>query len=330
MKILVTGGAGYIGSFMVRRLLEDGNQVFVIDNLSRGQKDVIDSRARFIEGNISDKELLRKVFQNQIDAVIHFAGYISMGESMEKPGLYFENNTTNALKLLEVMSDSNVSKIIFSSTAGVYGNPESIPIPENHPTNPTNPYGQSKLMVEEILAWYQKIFGISFAALRYFNASGAALDGKYGEDHDPETHIIPKAISSILNESEFNLFGTDYDTKDGTCIRDYIHIIDLVEAHVLALKKIQGENGGYSYNVGTGNGFSNREVVDMIEEVSGKKINVKEASRRPGDANILIADPKKINDELNFSPQHSDIRTIVDSAWRWHENNPKFKVQRPK
>lgn len=322
MKVLVTGGAGYIGSFMVKRLVDDRHQVVVIDSLERGQQDRIDKRARLRNGNITDQTFLNKVFsEEKAEAVIHFAGFIAMGESMEKPWLYFHNNTYAGLQMLEAMKNNGVAHIIFSSTAGVYGNPVQVPIPEDHPKNPENPYGESKLMVERILSWYQKIHHINFASLRYFNACGAALDGSMGEDHTPESHIIPNAIHAVLQKKPFTLFGTDYKTPDGTCVRDYIHVLDLVDAHVLALQKLQRDPGGYYYNVGTGKGFSNREVLQKVKEVSSIDFEITEAPRRPGDADTLVSDPTRINTELGFLPKYSDLDTIVKSAWSWHINH---------
>lgn len=317
--ILVTGGAGYIGSFMVRNLLEKGYRVVVLDSLERGKKDVVPQNAKFYQGNTKDKEILGQIFTSQhIDGVIHFAGFISMGESMENPFIYFEDNTFDTLVLLEEMHKHNVNNVIFSSTAGVYGNPAQLPIPEDDTKNPTNPYGESKLMVEKILSWYKTIHGLNFVALRYFNACGASLDGRYGEAHDPESHIIPCAMKALIENRPFELYGTDYETKDGTCVRDYIHVLDLVEAHVLALEKIMNESGGYIYNVGTGQGYSNKQVLEAIERVSGRKIEIEEKERRPGDANELVANVSKIKEELNFNPQYSDIDTIVKSAWLFH------------
>ncbi len=322
MKILVTGGAGYIGSFMTKRLLDEGFNVVVLDSLERGYKEIIDQRAKFVETNILDKEKIGRVFQEElVDSVIHFAGYISMGESMENPYIYFENNTYGSLNLLEQMKKSGVKKMLFSSTAGVYGNSTVVPISENHVKDPTNPYGESKRMVERILSWYERIHSISFVSLRYFNASGAALDANMGENHDPETHIIPNAIKAILTDTEFSLYGTDYGTPDGTCIRDYVHILDLVEAHMLALKKLHSEKGKFVYNVGTGTGYSNKQVLETIEKVSGKNIKIKSEERRFGDAEILVADSSRIQRELNFAPQYSDLETIIKTAWEWHKKN---------
>lgn len=320
MKILVTGGAGYIGSFMTKRLLDEGLSVVIIDNLSRGHKEAVDTRAVLRIGDILNKDFIKNIFQNQkFDAVIHFAGYISMAESVEKPSVYFENNVLGALNILEEMRKNSVSKIIFSSTAGVYGNPEKVPISEDHKTIPTNPYGESKLMVEKILSWYNKVYATNFVSLRYFNAAGGSRDGSMGEDHNPESHIIPNAINAALNNSEFVLYGDDYKTEDGTCIRDYIHVIDLIEAHLLAIKKLEREKGEFIYNVGTGKGNSNKEVIEMIKKISGINFKIKISDRRPGDADVLVADPRKINEELNFVPKYSDLETIVRTAWSWHK-----------
>ncbi|HUD05208.1 MAG TPA: UDP-glucose 4-epimerase GalE [Patescibacteria group bacterium] len=319
MKILVTGGAGYIGSFMVKRLLEQGDEVVVADSLERGHKEAVDSRAKLVVGNLLDKNFVQAVFKDKFDGVIHFAGFISMGESMENPYLYFQNNVFSSLNILEEMAETETNNFIFSSSAGVYGNPEQIPIPESSKTKPTNPYGESKLMVEKIIDWYGKTKKLSSVALRYFNAAGASLDGLMGEQHNPESHIIPKVISALMENKKFNLFGSDYKTKDGTCVRDYIHVLDLVEAHVLAIKKLQLDPGNYIYNVGTGVGFSNREIIGMVEKVSGQKVDIQNSPRRPGDADELVADPTKIKSELNFSPKYSDLETIVKTAWQWHK-----------
>jgi len=319
--ILVTGGAGYIGSFMAKRLLDEGFQVTIADSLERGHKEAVNPKAVFAQGNLLDKAFVEELFKNKFEAVIHFAGFISMGESMENPYLYFQNNVFASLNILEEMSKTNNNNFIFSSSAGVYGNPEQIPIPESSKTLPTNPYGESKLMVEKIMNWYGKTKELSTVALRYFNASGASLDGLMGEDHVPESHIVPNIIKALKNGQVFNLFGTDYKTKDGTCVRDYIHVLDLVEAHVLAIKKLQTTPGNYTYNVGTGIGFSNKEIIGMVEKVSGQKVQIIVAPRRPGDADELIADATKIKSDLGFSPKYSDLETIVKTAWLWHSNN---------
>ena len=319
MKILVTGGAGYIGGFMVKRLLERGDEVVVADSLERGHKEVVDERAKFLQGNLLDDNFVESIFKdNKFDGVIHFAGFISMGESMENPFIYFQNNVFASLKILEEMVKTGTDNFIFSSSAGVYGNPVKLPIPEDHPTKPENPYGESKLMVEKIMKWYGVTKKLNTVALRYFNASGAALDGLMGENHSPESHIIPNIIKALLENREFNLFGNDYKTKDGTCVRDYIHVLDLAQAHLLAIDKLKKSPGNYVFNVGTGNGFSNKEIVEMVEKVSGKKINVKYSERRPGDADELVADTEKIKSELGFTPKYSDLETIVKTAWAWH------------
>lgn len=321
MRYLVTGGAGYIGSFMAKRLINENFEVVIVDSLEEGHRQVIPHEAMFIEGNLLDRDFISDVFSsNTFDGVLHFAAYISMKESMENPGKYFQNNVQAAVNLLDAMGKASCRKFIFSSTAGVYGNPISSPIPEDHPKKPTNPYGESKYLVERMLPWYRKVFGIGSVALRYFNAAGAALDGSMGENHRHETHIIPNVIRSLLRGEEFTLFGSDYNTPDGTCVRDYIHVLDLVEGHVLALKKLEEDEGTVTaYNVGTGKGYSNKQIVEMIEKVSGQKVEVIQKDRRPGDADSLVADVSRITNELNFHAKHSDLETIVSTAWKWHQ-----------
>lgn len=320
MKIIVTGGGGYIGSFMAQALCNRGEEVYVLDNFERGYRNAVDTRAKIYEGDLLDKTFVAKTI-NEInpEAIIHFAGLISVGESVRNPGLYFESNIMGALNLLEEIKEKNV-KFIFSSTAAVYGNPVEVPIPESHPKKPTSPYGVSKLMVEDILKWYNQIYGFSFTALRYFNASGAALDGKLGERHNPETHIIPNAIFSAIKKTPFSLFGTNYDTPDGTCVRDYIHVLDLTEAHLLALDHM-GETSSSFFNVGTGRGYSNLEVITMVERVSGIRLTIEEKERREGDPNELIADPSQIKDALGFEPKNSDLETIISTAFKWHSSH---------
>lgn len=321
MKILVTGGAGYIGNFMTKRLLDEQFEVVVVDSMERGHNQ-IDNRAVFMQGDLRDIEFVKNVFNShQFDGIIHFAAYIAMGESMQNPYIYFQNNIQASLNLMEAAVKHNAGKFIFSSTAGVYGNPTQIPIPEDHAKNPENPYGESKLMVERMLSWYNKTKNLSFACLRYFNAAGAAIDGSMGEDHDPETHLIPNIIKAVKGNRPFTLYGDDYNTPDGTCIRDYIHVLDLAEAHVLALKKLDTAPGAYYFNVGTGKGHSNREVIDEVKKVVGHDFPIEIGQRRPGDANELVADVRKIQDELGFTPTHSDIQTIVESAWKWHNSH---------
>lgn len=325
MKILVTGGAGYIGSFMVKSLLDRGEEVVVFDSLERGHGDAIDSRAKFIQGDIKNTSGLDSLFGSEkFDALMHFAAYISVEESQSNPSKYYENNVVGSQNLFETaINKGGLGNIIFSSSAAVYGNPQTIPIPEDHPKNPTSEYGENKLAMEEILNSLRKNYDVSFVALRYFNACGAALDGSSGENHIPETHIIPLAIRAAISGIDFKLYGTDYNTPDGTCVRDYIHVLDLVEAHVLALEKITKDPGAYYYNVGTGKGYSNKEVISMVEKVSGKKIKIVKESKRPGDANQLVADPLKIKFELGFHPKYSDLGTIIESAWKWHSRNSK-------
>ncbi len=317
MNILVTGGGGYIGSFMVKALVDRRDSVIVLDSFERGYREAVDPKAQILEGNLLDKTFVEKVFKdNKFDAVIHFAGLISVAESMREPGMYFESNILGALNILDNIKEKEV-KLIFSSTAAVYGNPITLPIPEDHPKNPTSPYGVSKLMVEDILKWYNQIYGISFTALRYFNASGAALDGSMGERHNPESHIIPLALKALQNGKDFHIYGNDYDTPDGTCVRDYIHVLDLVEAHLLALDKMK-EKTSSVYNVGTGKRYSNKDIVDMIEKVTNKKLHIVLDQRRAGDPDSLIADPSRISSELGFIPKYSDLKTIVESAYVWH------------
>ncbi len=328
MKILITGGAGYIGRFMVKASLDRGFEVTVVDSLERGHEEEIDKRAGFIRGDLRDKKFVGEILsEHTFDSIVHFAGFISMAESVSNPYIYFDNNVNASLNLIEGAVKNKVNSFIFSSTAGVYGNPIKTPILEDHPKNPTNPYGESKLMVEKILSWYGNIYDLNFASLRYFNASGASINGEMGEDHLPESHLIPNAINSILNKTQFTLYGSDYPTPDGTCIRDYIHVLDLVEAHILAISKLKSDGGKLFYNIGTGHGYSNKEVIDMISKVSGSEINIKNAQRRSGDANILIADSNLIKKDLRFSPKYSDLETIVKSAWKWHA---KLKIKNEK
>jgi len=322
MKLLVTGGAGYIGSTITRQLLDSGHTVTVFDSLENGHKEAVDSRAEFVQGNMGEAEKLRSLFNShQFEGVFHFAGVISMAESMRDPGKYFRINTHYTLELLEAMRQKETKYIIFSSTAGVYGNPTVVPIPEDHPKNPTNPYGESKLMVEKILSWYSKIYGVKSIALRYFNAAGASLDGKLGEMHKDESHIIPLAIHALKSGQPFTIYGADYDTSDGTCVRDYVHIEDLGSAHIKALESLVKGNESTIYNVGTAKGYSNREVVNKIQEISGQKIQLTEGPRRSGDADTLVADSSRIQKELGWVPQYSDLTTIVKTAWEFHKNH---------
>lgn len=312
---------------MIKASLDKGYAVVVVDSLERGHIETIDPRAKLCVGNLLNKEFVSKVFsENKFDAVVHFAGFISMAESISNPYVYFDNNVNASLNVIECMVKNKVNNFIFSSTAGVYGNPVKTPIAEDHPKNPTNPYGESKLTVERILSWYGKIYNLNFVCLRYFNASGASLDGKLGENHSPESHLIPNAINAILNKTSFALYGSDYSTPDGTCVRDYIHVLDLVDAHILAISKLKNGGGKLFYNVGTGHGYSNKEVIDMVKKVSGSEINIENSDRRPGDADVLIADPTLIKKDLVFFPKNSDLETIIKSAWEWHKRNLRFKI----
>jgi UDP-glucose 4-epimerase len=318
MKILITGGVGYIGSIVAQQLKQAGHQIVIYDHLQRNNP----TRVRgmdLVVGDTTNLELLIKTLQEKnIEAVMHFAAYIEAGESMQNPGKYFYNNVHGSFQLLQAMIEAKVNKLVFSSTAAVYGNPESIPIKETDKKQPVNPYGESKLMVEKMLAWYGQIHNLRSIAIRYFNAAGATLDGSLGEAHNPETHLIPNIIKSVLQKKEFTLFGDDYDTPDGTCIRDYIHVLDLAKAHIVALEALVQGHKSDVYNAGTGQGFSNRQVVDMVEKVSGQKVNIKINPRRPGDANQLIADSAKLQKEFGWSPKYSDLETIVKTAWDWH------------
>ena len=323
MKILVTGGAGYIGSHMVRFLLDKGQDVLVFDNLTSGHRGSLPADCHLVLGDLFDSALLEKVLKEEkISSVMHFAGFISMEESVKDPHKYFRNNVFGTLSLLESMIKAGVNKIIFSSSAGVYGNSSRLPIPEDENCHPTNPYGESKLMVEKILGWYDKTYGLKSVSLRYFNAAGAWLDGSIGEDHCPETHLIPLAIRAALENRTFTIFGNDYQTRDGTCIRDYIHVVDLCESHLLALKVLEV---GMSeiFNVGAGKGYSNQEVVTMVKKVTGINFKVEFGPRRAGDAQELVASPDKIKKELLWEPKYSDLKTIVKTAWLWHKNHPK-------
>ncbi len=322
MKVLVTGGAGYIGSITCRSLASKGFEVVVYDSLENGYREAV-SDFKLVEGNIKDGDKLVEIMkQEKIEAVIHFAAYIEMGESMKDPYKYFENNFYGSQVLLDSMVKSNVKKIVFSSTAGVYGNPESVPIKEESRKVPENPYGESKLMVENSLKWYDQVHELKYVALRYFNAAGASLDGSTGEAHLPESHLIPNVIKAVIEDRDFGLFGDDYNTPDGTCVRDYIHVKDLALAHVMALELLRKEGQSSIFNAGTGKGYSNKEVVEMVEKVSGKKIEVKIMDRRPGDADELVADVSKIKEKLGFKAQHSDLENIVKTAWKWHVNHP--------
>lgn len=318
MKVFVTGGAGYIGSVCVEELLNAGHEVTVFDNLTEGHRSAVDGRAWFIEGCLGDRELtLRAVRESGADAVMHFAANALVGESMQDPGKYFRNNVAHGLNLIDAAKEAGVKKFVFSSTCATYGPPETVPVTEAEPQKPINPYGESKLMFERILRWYRELHGLDFVALRYFNAAGASE--RFGEHHRIETHLIPNVLAVALGRREHcEIYGTDYPTPDGTCIRDYIHIIDLAQAHMLALEP--GRSG--FFNLGNGEGYSVREVVRMCEEVTGRKLPAHEKPRRPGDPPRLVADASKARSELGWQPRHADLRSIVASAWEWHRRHP--------
>ena len=319
MKILVVGGAGYIGSVCAELLLDKRHVVSIFDNLSEGHRAAIDSRAEFIEGDLQDRESIEKTLAKlKPDAVMHFAANALVGESMQNPSKYFRNNICNGLNLLDAMVKAGVSKIVFSSTCAIFGPPEQLPIDETTPKQPINPYGESKLAFEKILRWYDQIHGLKFVSLRYFNAAGAS--SKFGEDHRLETHLIPNVLKVALEEkSNVEIFGIDYETPDGTCIRDYIHIIDLAQAHILAL----GASKSDFYNLGTGGGASVRQVIDSCRKVTGRKIDIVEKPRRPGDPPRLIASSEKISRELGWKPQFQSLDAIIESAWKWHQKFPR-------
>ena len=319
MIILLTGGSGYIGSVTTELLCDDGHEVVVFDNLERGHIEAVDPRARLIVGDLRDPNGIREAMQAvKPDAVVHFAAYALVGESMQNPMQYFENNLGGGLHLLDAMIRSGVRKIIFSSTCATYGQPETMPMTETMPQRPTNPYGESKLMFETALRWEQERRGILPVFLRYFNACGAT--DKYGEDHEPETHIIPNVLKVALGQAQaVPVFGDDYDTPDGTCIRDYIHIVDLARAHILALEKdVTGP-----FNLGTGTGFSVQQVVDTCRKVTGHDIPVEISPRRPGDPACLVAGAAKAKEILGWKPQYPDLMTIVQHAWNWHRAHPR-------
>lgn len=320
MKILVTGGAGYIGSITVKLLQEKGHQPVVFDNLIYGHKEAV--TCPLIVGDLLDKDFLFKSFEKEkFDAVIHFAAYALAGESMENPYKYFYNNIQGGLNLLDLMRQNSIPDIIFSSTCSIYGTPKVLPVSEIEEKKPESVYGESKLMFEKILDWYDKIYGIKHISLRYFNAAGAALDGSLGEQHSPESHIIPVAIKAAINNQPFNLFGDDYSTKDGTCIRDYIHVQDLAEVHIQAINKLKETKTSDAFNLGTGNGYSNLEVLEMIKKVSGINLQIVKKPRRAGDPPMIFADNTKAKKELGFNPQYSDLETIVKTAWQWHKRS---------
>ncbi|AKP73572.2 UDP-glucose 4-epimerase [Piscirickettsia salmonis] len=320
-SVLVVGGAGYIGSHMVLCLQQAGIHTVVLDDLSSGHKEVIAAitGCELVQGDLGDKALLRQLFQRyQFDAVMHFAAFIQVGESVEKPAMYYDNNVVKTLSLLDVMREFAIFNFIFSSTAAVYGEPQYSPIDVSHQKAPVNPYGRSKWMLEQILADYDVAYGLKSTCLRYFNAAGADPEGRTGESHDPETHLIPLILQAAAGKREsIAVFGRDYDTPDGTCLRDYVHVSDLCAAHLLALEKMMKTGQSARYNLGNGQGFSVQQVIDMAAQVTGKKIKVVDAPRRQGDPARLIADASLAEKELAWLPKFSDLPTIIEHAWQW-------------
>jgi UDP-glucose-4-epimerase GalE len=324
--VLVTGGAGYIGSHTVKALVAAGNHVIVYDNLSAGHRESarrLGEDVTLVEGDILDTPLLLTTLRNHdAGAVMHFAAWLSVGESVRDPAKYYRNNVLGALSVLDAMVASGAKRFVFSSTAAVFGNPEETPITEDHPKQPINAYGETKLAVERALPHYERAYGLRSVTLRYFNAAGADPDGILGEHHDPETHVIPKAIDAALGRGSFELFGEDYDTPDGTCLRDYVHVSDLATAHVLALEALATGASSRVYNLGNGHPTSVRAILDAVERVTGRPVPYTAAERRPGDPGVLFASSERIRRELGWRPRFEDVQTIVETAWRWRERHP--------
>jgi UDP-glucose 4-epimerase len=322
-KILIIGGAGYIGSHMSKYLAKRGYTPVVLDNLIYGHREAV-KWGPFVEGSMADPNLLKKIFsEHDIAAVMHFAAFCYVGESVTEPAKYYQNNVAATLNLLQAMVEGKVNNFIFSSSCATYGEPIEIPMTEAHPRNPINPYGRTKLIVEQMLEDFNKAYALESTSLRYFNAAGADPDGELGEDHRPETHLIPLVLQTALGQREtINIFGDDYPTKDGTCIRDYIHIEDLAQAHLLALEKLLKGEHGDQYNLGNGDGHSVKQVIEVAREVSGRDIPAKVTDRRPGDPAVLISSSDKAFKQLGWKPQYPDLRTIIETAWQWHKNHP--------
>lgn len=325
--VLVTGGAGYIGSHAVKALLQAGYQVLILDNLVYGHRDLVEQvlQVKLIEGDIEDRPLLDHLFQtHKIEAVMHFSAYAYVGESVTDPDKYYRNNVVATLTLLEAMLAASIKKFVFSSTCATYGVPKFIPITEDHPQNPINPYGATKLMVERILSDFDVAYGLKSVCFRYFNAAGADPSGLLGEDHNPETHLIPLVLQTALGQRQsISIFGTDYPTPDGTCIRDYIHVSDLADAHILGLEYLLKGGESNVFNLGNGNGFSVREVIAAAQEVTGRNISVQECDHRPGDPPSLIGSSEKARKILGWQPIYPDIKDIVTHAWNWHQKRHK-------
>jgi UDP-glucose 4-epimerase len=324
MSILVLGGAGYVGSHAVYQLIDQGSEVVVIDNLQTGHRDAIHPKANFYEGDIRSREFMRSVFEKEnIEAILHFAANSLVGESMTEPLKYFDNNVYGTQIVLEMMKEFNVKHIIFSSTAAVYGEQKVVPITEEAVTNPTNTYGETKLAMEKMISWCEKAFDLKYVSLRYFNVASARSGGEIGEDHNPETHLIPVILEAALGKRPaITVFGQDYDTPDGTCVRDYIHVEDLIAAHLLALSYLQ--NGGESnvFNLGSSQGFSVKEIIETAKEVTGMEIPVQMGERRSGDPSTLIASSEKARSVLGWSPSRTSIHQIISDAWNWHKHHP--------
>lgn len=320
MRILITGGAGYIGGTVAQMLLEQGHTVTIYDNLCHAQREMVPAGAQFVEADLADKQRLEAIFSaEKYDGVMHFAALIEAGESMKSPELYFRNNSASTLSLFEAMLAKGVNRLVFSSTAAVYGEPESTPIREDAPLRPTNAYGESKLLVERMLIWLNQIHGFRYASLRYFNVAGAEPSAGRGESHEPESHLIPLILDVAMGRRQsIKIFGQDYPTPDGTCIRDYIHVSDLARAHLLAFNAL-ADRDKLIYNIGNGRGFTVREVVESVRRVTGKPIAVEEVPRRPGDPAVLIASSEKIERDLGWRPQFADLDDIVATAWGWHQ-----------
>lgn len=325
MKILVTGGAGYIGSHIVKDLLAEKHQVFVLDNLSLGHRSAVCSPAVFIKADLSDKNKINQGLRKyKPQVIIHMAAHSLVGESMEKPEKYFHNNVLNGINLLEAMIKNKIKYLVFSSSASVYGEPKKIPIKESDQIKPTNVYGQTKYVFEKILDYFDQKYGLKYISLRYFNAVGADISGQIGEDHNPETHLIPNILKAALGQKKFlEIYGDDYKTKDGTCVRDYIHVSDLAQAHILALKNLVKNKKSKIYNLGSEKGFSVKEILEKCIDVTKKIIPARIVNRRTGDPAILIASSTKIKKELGWRPKYSDLEKIIQTAWQWHQKNPR-------
>jgi len=323
-SILVSGGAGYIGSHTVRELAEQGYRAVILDSLVTGHKESAPEHIPFYQGDIADSSYVSQIIQEEkVDAVIHLAARSLVEESCCRPDLYFEENTAKTNRFISCLIKSGVNKIVFSSTAAVYGVPERIPVPESTPLRPVNPYGASKLMIEQSLFWLGKSYGLSWIALRYFNAAGAAFDGSMGEDHEPETHLIPLIFQTVLGQrSTARVLGSDYDTPDGTCVRDYVHVLDLARAHILALEYLNAGEGSGIFNVGTGKGYSVREVLKTAGMITKKNIPVAEVPRRPGDPAWLVAEAQMIEKRMGWAPKYSTLEEILCTAWNWHRTHP--------